>query len=116
MPVAPDAAERQWQQTRWNLAGERCVFWGLFEGSGGEKLALDGSGSLSKLSEIQTLKKRVSLGVLSAFATAYSSYLGAAAAKNHRGSHLLQRSERLHAIDASSHRTALPALLSFDDI
>jgi hypothetical protein len=45
---------------------------------------------------------------VSTFATATHRYSCAAAAKNSRGSHLLQRSERLHAIDASSHR--LPAL------
>ena len=67
---------------------------------------------LSEPSKSKLKKTGFARRVLTSFCTATHRYLCAAAAKNSRGSHLLQRSQRLHAIDASSHRAACQLCVS----
>ena len=115
VPVAPDAAERQWQQTRWNLAGERCVFWASPRARAGRNWLWMGVALLSEPSKFKTEKTGFARRFLRVFATPRIAICAQ-----------LQRKTLAEAIScsgasactpsASSRRTAVPALLSFDDI
>ena len=101
VPVAPVATE----QDSWNLALPRRATRGRFGGLGRGTI---GSGWVYFSSRSPRNSNSEKTGFARRFLSRFCSHaslLCAAAAKKYRGGHLLQRSERLHAIDASS-RTA----------